>query len=164
MEDAGREKALAMFRDMEIEFEIVDHPAVFTIEEMRQQRIPHLGNVPKNLFVRDEKKRNYYLVMLRNDKTADLKAVRDQINSKRLSFASEEDLGSILGLTQGEVSPLGVMADSKNAVTVVIDNDLRELGFLGVHPNDNTATVYLAFGDIIKLLHEWGKRIIYVEV
>ena len=41
---------------------------------------------------------------------------------------------------------------------------LEEPGFLGVHPNDNTATVWLKTGDMLEILREHGNPVNVVEI
>ena len=142
----------ALLDKLNISYKVTNHPAVFTIEDMENLKMEHIEKVAKNLFVRDDKKRNYYLLMIQKDKIADLKDVRQKLDSIRLSFASEEDLSKHLGLSKGEVTPFGVMNDSENTVDVYIDKDLADYDFIGVHPNDNTATVWITVSDLTKAL------------
>lgn len=58
---------------------------------------PHLD--AKNLFVRDDKRLNYYLITVRGEKRVNLKDFRRQHGTRPLTFASEEELLELLGLT-----------------------------------------------------------------
>ena len=69
-----------------------------------------------------------------------------------LSFASEERLEKYLGLKQGSVSPFGLMNDTDHAVEFFIDKNLSKCKSLGIHPLENTATVFLSFKDLDKFL------------
>ena len=149
---------------MQISYEIINHPAVFTIEEMENLQLLHMDKVVKNLFVRDDKKRNYYLIMVQSSKSINLKALRQKIASKPLTFAGEEDLYKYLRLRKGEVSPFGVLNDAESEVVVVIDNDLKDYEIIGVHPNDNTATVFLSPDDLVKILSAKMQKIIFVDL
>ena len=62
--------------------EITEHPAVYNMEEMAAVDLPYPEADGKNLFVRDDKKRQYYLITVRGDKRVDLKAFR-QANHTR---------------------------------------------------------------------------------
>lgn len=45
-------------------------------------------------------------------------------------------------------------------VQVYLDEDFQaESGRIGVHPNDNTATVWLAVADLLTLLREQGNPV-----
>ena len=72
--------------------EITEHPAVYNMEEMAAVDLPYPEADGKNLFVRDDKKRQYYLITVRGDKRVDLKAFRQANHTRPLSFASAEDL------------------------------------------------------------------------
>ena len=91
--------------------------------------------------------------MLDEAKSADLKAIRAQIGSTRLSFGSEERLMDNLGLIKGAVTPLGVLNDCAKNVEVLIDEDLRDRPRLGVHPCDNTETLWMSFDSIKKIIN-----------
>ena len=147
-----------------VPYEIIDHPAVFTIEEMERLQLTHMDKVVKNLFIRDDKKRNYYLVLMQKDKSANLKELRTKIESKPLSFAGEDDLYKYLKLRKGEVTPFGALNDEDNTVTVIIDSELKDYEFIGVHPNDNTATVFISPDDLVKILDTKGQKIMFVDL
>ena len=164
MPTQAKNKVLALLDEMQISYQMVDHPAVFTMEEMERLQIAHMDKVVKNLFIRDDKKRNYYLIAMKSDKSANLKELRQKIGSKPLTFANEEELSRYLGLGKGEVSPLGAINDADNAVTVIIDSDLKKCEFIGIHPNDNTATIYLSVDDLVKVLRAKGQNIMFVDL
>ena len=130
------------------------------MDELAKIDIPYPSADAKNLFVRDDKKRNYYLITVKGDKRVDLKKFRTEHQTKPLSFASPEDLAAILSLIPGAVTPLGVLNDTECKVKVYIDKDfLDEPGLIGVHPNDNTATVWVKTADLIHLIEEHGNPV-----
>ena len=157
-------KVFAMLDEMGVPYKVTEHPAVFTIDDMEKLQMEHIDKVAKNLFVRDDKKQSYFLLVLRKNKAANLKEIQHKIGSRRLSFASESDLGKILGLQKGEVTPFGAINDSDNAVTVIVDKDLANFDFIGVHPNDNTATVWISVNDLAKVLKSLNHEIVYVDL
>lgn len=137
--------------------EITEHPAVYNMEEMAAVDLPYPEADGKNLFLRDDKKRHYYLLTVRGDKRVDLKAFRQANGTRPLSFASAEDLQAKLGLLPGAVTPLGALNDREGQVEVFLDQDfLAPPGLIGVHPNDNTATLWLRTEDLIALLRDHG--------
>lgn len=97
----GKEDIYRMLREEEIWHEITEHPAVYNMEEMAQIQLPYPEADAKNLFVRDSKRRDYYLITVRGDKRVDLKQFRQQNQTRSLSFASAEELGELLGLIPG---------------------------------------------------------------
>lgn len=161
---SSQEKVLERLKELNINFEVIDHPAVFTIEEMDDLKITEQGDVCKNLFLRDEKGKRHFLVVLGKDKKADLKSIQSQLGSTKLSFASAERLDKYLKLEKGAVTPLGVINDVDAAVEVVFDKDLVQKARLGVHPNVNTATVWISFEDLKKVIEENKNKIKYVNI
>ncbi len=147
-----------------IEYEVTEHGAVFNMEEMSHVELPHPEADAKNLFVRDDKKRNYYLITVRGDKRVDLKKFREGHGTRPLSFASENDLMSLLGLIPGAVTPLGILNDSEKKVKFFLDEELVNDGLIGVHPNDNTATVWLKTTDLIDIITEHGNEVEAVTI
>jgi Ala-tRNA(Pro) deacylase len=103
-------------------------------------------------------------VILPKDKQADMKLISEQLGCSRLSFASEERLGRFLKLTKGSVSPLGILNDADASVDVVFDKSLMGKKRLGVHPNDNTATVWLSFDDLHDIVRRNGNAIHFIEL
>ena len=150
----GKEEVCAYLDSRGVVYDRVDHEAVFTMEAMDALSLPFANVVVKNLFLRDDKKRNYYLVVMPEDKPANLKALRAALGARPLRFASEEDLQGILGLRGGAVSPFGVLNDTEGKVQVVLDAALRDWPAVGVHPNDNTATLRVPLSDLLALFED----------
>ena len=145
--------------------EITEHKAVFNMAELADIEIPYPEYDAKNLFVRDDKKRNYYLITVKGDKRVDLKEFRRNNSTRALSFASAEDLMDIMGIIPGAVTPLGLLNDSVCKVTLYLDVDfMNGLGLIGVHPNDNTATVWLKATDLIRLIQQHGNAVNLVSL
>lgn len=146
-----------------IEYEISEHTAVYNMAELAEIDIPYPEADAKNLFVRDDKKQNYYLITVKGDKRVDLKDFRKKQNLRSLSFASADDLMAYMGLTPGSVTPLGLLNDSNHRVHFYIDRGFTG-GIIGVHPNDNTVTVWLRTDDLIRLIRNNGNEVRIVEL
>lgn len=150
---------------LQIAYKVVEHPAVYTIGEMNAiENFPDVRYVAKNLFLRDEKGRRHFLVVLDQEKKADLKGIRHQLGTSNLSFASEERLMKYLKLTKGAVTPFGVINDEDICVEVVFDRDLTGRDIIGVHPNDNTATVLLSYAELSKVIRTHGNTIHIIDI
>ena len=68
---------------------------MYTIEEMAALCLPHSEAIAKNLFLQDDKKRNFYLVTLRGERRADLRRLQQDLGSRKLSFAGGETLSPV---------------------------------------------------------------------
>ena len=143
---------LKILEELGIKFQMLEHAAVYTVEESRRLKIfEKLDGQPcKNLFLKN-KRGEYFLLVLPADKRADLKVVAKLLNLPRLSFASEEELEKILGLQTGAVSPLGIINDAQKKVRLIFDAELQGKNLL-LHPNKNTATISLPFEDLTKII------------
>lgn len=156
----NRNEILAMFEEKGIAYEITEHPAVFNMEEMSCVQLPYPEADAKNLFLRDDKKWNYYLVTVKGDKKVNLKAFQNRNGTRRLSFASDEDLMKYLGLIPGSVTPLGLLNDEGCSVKLYLDEEFRH-ALIGVHPNENTATVWLNCDDLERIITAHGNEVYY---
>lgn len=160
-----KEEILNKLNELNIKYEKIEHKAVYTMEEMEAELQGYnTDSIIKNLFIRDEKKQNYYLVLVEKNKKMNLKELRRNIESKPLTFANEEDLYKYLGLTKGSVSPLGILNDKDHFVKVLIDSELLNFDTLGVHPCDNTATLFINTQELINLIKNNNNEIIYFDM
>lgn len=159
-----KEKVYARLAELGISYTKKDHPAMYTIEEIVAAGIDPDGATAKNLFLRNDSGKQHYLVTICGEKNADLKEVRKQLGSSRLSFASEERLMKCFGVHKGSVSPMGVLNDADASVIVAFDEDLFKQPIIGVHPNDNTATVYLSPEDMAEIVRKNGNRLLLIHI
>lgn len=158
-----RRETLQYLDSQGIAYRLTEHPAVFNMAELDAVALPYPDLIAKNLFVRDDKKRSYYLITVKGDKRVDLKAFRRAQGLRNLTFASAGDLMALLGLVPGDVTPLGLLNDADRRVTLFLDADF-EGSLMGVHPNDNTATVWLQAADLANLLRDRGARVELVHI
>lgn len=157
-------KVFHVIESLDISYEVVEHPAVYTIEEVDKLNIDSKNEVVKNLFVRDDKKKRYFLIILQKYKRVELKEIRKELNCRPLSFASEEDLYKYMKLSKGSVTPFGVLNDYDCKVEVVLDKDILSFERIGVHPNDNTATVFICPQDLETIMKKHGNNISYIVI
>lgn len=152
-------------KDKNIWYEIIEHKAVFNMSELAEINVPYPEYDAKNLFVCDDKKARYFLITVRGNKRVNLKEFRNKNKTRPLSFASVSDLMNILNLTPGSVTPLGLLNDSYLQVTFYLDKEfLNGKKIIGVHPNDNTATIWMMTDDLINIIKEHGNAVNIVEL
>ena len=164
MEDREIRKVLDVLENAGIRYRMVSHDPVYTIEEMERLHLDADVLIAKNLFLRDARGKRHFLVVLAKDKVVDLKVLRRRLGTSALSFASEARLKRLLGLEKGAVTPLGILNDEARAVEVLFDRDLAGLPALGVHPNRNTATVFLPLADLESLIRSHGNAVSFVDI
>lgn len=121
----NKEEIYNLLNGKNILYEITNHKAVYNMEEIKDIDIPYPLWDAKNLFVSDDKKRNYYLITLRGDKKINLKEFKKKYGLRPLSFASEEDLYKYLKLNPGSATPLGLLNDEQRKVKFYLDLELK---------------------------------------
>ena len=145
---------------LNINYDVMSHKAVYTSEEAMFITKELGGTGVKNLFLKNKKK--FFLVLIPEDKKANIKEIESMIGEKNLSFANENYLKEILGLTPGSVTPFGIINDKDNIVTVIIDNYLVNKKVL-FHPNVNTKTIKIDYKDLIKFLDNQNHKYIILK-
>lgn len=136
----NKQETYQYLKDHNIPFEITEHRAVYNMEELESIDLPYPEGDAKNLFVRDDKKKNYYLITVKGDKRVNLKDFWKAHGLRPLSFASPEDLKKYMDLTPGAVTPLGLLNVEGAPITMYLDTEFKD-SIIGIHPNENTATV-----------------------
>lgn len=159
----NKEEIYNYLKENNIKYEIDEHKAVYNMEELKDIVLKYPECDAKNIFVRDDKKRSYYLITIKGDKKVDLKDFKNKYNTRSLSFASETDLMNILGLIPGAVTPLGLLNDKELKVEFYLDNYFQDK-LIGVHPNDNTATIWMSSSDLIKIIEEHGNKVNIIDL
>ncbi|MEB5353944.1 YbaK/EbsC family protein [Pseudomonas aeruginosa] len=147
---------LALLRELAIDSQRVEHPAIASIEEYYAQGIELPDQGIKNLFLRNRKGTRHYLVLLDERKEADLPGIAEQIGESRLSFASVERLREYLGVELGCVTPFALVNDPQHRVEVLLDDAIRQDQLLGFHPLVNTATECIRYADLLAFLAHAG--------
>ena len=160
----NKNETLHYLDQLGIKYEIMEHPAVYNMAEMEQIELPHPEADAKNLFVRDDKKRDYYLLTIKGDKRVNLQQFPEENDTRRLSFASPQDLKEKLGLESGSVTPLGLLNDSHHEIPFYLDSYFSDQPRIAIHPNDNTATIWLKPQDLLKVIKDLGNPVRVVKM
>lgn len=144
------DQSLAFLKSLNIEFELIEHEAVYTVEEA-MHALPGRTEI-KNLFMQDDKGKRQYLVIMPGLKRLDLKKLAVDLGEKKVRFCSPEKVEHMLGVRPGSVSIFCCLNPNSEHVKVVFDQDLLKEKELGFHPIVNTATVFIAPEKIHEIL------------
>ncbi len=160
------EKVYKYLENLNIVYKVYEHLPIFTVEEGNIYWANIDATHCKNLFFRDKKGKQHYLVVLRSDKDLDIKELNKFLpgENERLSFGSPERLMKYLQLTPGSVSPFGLINDIENHVILFIDSDLKNTEKLSFHPNINTRSVVISHFDFQKYLKNIGNKYEYIKI
>ena len=150
--DNSKEILRALVR-MGIPYRIFQHEPKWTIEDCLKtpELDPALATMPKNVFLCNRQQTAFYLLLLSPLREFRTAVVSKLLGVSRLSFAPLDRLPAMLGLTQGAVSPLGLLFDTERQITLVIDEALLSHQRLWFHPGINTASVEMKTTDFMEV-------------
>jgi len=158
------DKVYQLLNDLSIPYEIIEHKAALTVEEM-EQVLPEMdAQVCKNLFLRDQKGKQHYLVVMGKEKPFNLKKFEASQGLDKMSFASEKRLLKYLDVPSGSVSPFGLINDTAAHVIVYVDTALKKCEKVGVHPNVNNAIVTFDSSNLEKYFKSLDHDVYWVKM
>ena len=164
MENERIDKVLGYLNEKGLEFSWYTHPEAPTIEIARQHWKQDGSKHCKNLFFRNHKGNRHYLVVLDCERDLDIHDLEKRLHQGKLSFASPQRMEKYLGLQPGSVSPFGLINDTENHVHLFLDTNLQQQDSLSFHPNDNHATVVIAFKEFMRYLDIVGNSFEFIEL
>ena len=135
---------------LSISYDRVDHQAMMTIAQCEEVDKSLGISICKNLFLCNQQKTKFYLLMMPGMKKFVTKEVCKLIPSPRLSFANETYMEELLNITPGSVSVMGLMNDKENRVKLLIDREVAEAEYLGCHPCINTSSLKMKTTDVLE--------------
>ncbi len=159
----NKSEILQYLSEKNIPYTKFEHPPIFSVTEGDKSNIPNRDRVIRNLFLCDAKKQHYYLVSLFVHKEINLKELSTKIPSKRLSFAKPEAMEKLLNVKPGSVTPLAILNNTDKNILMIFDKELQRKT-IGMHPMENTATVFLQFEDLYNLLLPHGNEIRIIDL
>lgn len=151
----SEDEIYAEFQERGIAFEKLEHLAVHTVEESAAIHASLPARHTKTLFLKDKQGR-FWLVTLRHDKRANLKAFAALLGAGKLSFGKPEDMLRLQGVTPGSVTPIAAANAGAGEVNVVFDADFATARGIAVHPLRNTPTIALHFDALAAWLADHG--------
>lgn len=137
-----------------MEFYRVDHGVARTMADCTQADAA-LGEdtaICKNLFLRNSKGDQYYLLMLPGEKKFKTRDVAHQIGSTRLSFGDEGKMLEYLDILPGSLSVMGLMNDKEHRVQLIIDEDVLKNPYVGCHPCMSTSSIKIKTEELLQKL------------
>jgi len=154
--------------EWEIRYKCYHHAPLRTVKESKNIQHKFLqtsqgGGHIKNLFLRDHKKNNFLLVT-EQDRSVDLKNLKQVLASGRLSFGSPDRLMERLGVRPGAVTPFSMVNGVNHDVKLFIDASLRSCLKIYAHPLVNDRTLELSVQDLEKFFEKVGAVPSWVNV
>lgn len=152
------------FDALGIEYTRADHAPAETMEACIEVETALDVKMCKNLFLRNEQKTAFYLLIMPGDKKFKTKDLSKQIQSARLSFAEPQFMEQFLDITPGSVSVTGLMNDKDKRVRFLADLDVLREEYIGVHPSINTSSLKIKVEDMKRFAEQTGHSITVVQL
>ena len=139
----GQPEVYKVLDELGISFQYYEHPPVPTVEEARKYWMDSGTTYCKNLFFRNHRGNQHYLVILEYSQELNVRDLEKKLKQGKISFASQVRLQKYLGVLPGSVSPFGLINDRERHVFVFFDKKLYQAAKISFHPNDNRASLIL---------------------
>jgi len=131
-----------------IEYRILPHgKPTFTCEEAAEERKVPLEEMVKCILLVD-KNGKYFLACMTAEKMLDTQRLRELVDCKRLSFASEHEVEKVLGYKMGAVPPILLKQD----IPIVFDNGITKKDKVNISSGDPKAGIELKTKNLIPLV------------
>jgi Ala-tRNA(Pro) deacylase len=160
----NKEKVLQVLKDLDISYEMIEHPPVPTIEEAMRYWEQIDATHCKNLFFRNHKGNRHYLVILRADRELNIRDLEQRLKQGKISFASPKRMLKYLGLEGGSVSLFGIINDEEKHVHLFLDAVLEHAEKISFHPNDNTASLIISNDSFHRFLKWSGNAYEFLQL
>ncbi len=163
MNAAARNKVFSRLKQLNIPYELYEHPPLDTIEIALKYWKDIDAMHCKNLFFRNHKGNRHYLVIIKDTTPFSIRSLEQKLRQGKLTFGSPKRLMKYLGLTPGSVSPFGLINDETRHVHLFLDKQLQSADQISFHPNDNTASLVLRYTDFVRFLDDTGNTYEYID-
>lgn len=147
-----QQHCLDFLDNLSIHYELVEHSAVYTIEEAMAEPALQGREEIKNLFIQDDKGKRQYLIVMPGLKQLNLKQLAEDLGEKKVRFCSAEKVEKMLGVKPGSVSLFCCLNSTSKHVKIILDKDLLYKEECGFHPIINTSTVFMKPDDAMKII------------
>jgi len=132
-------------REAGVAFEIFEHAPVHTSEEAARARGTRLEEGAKALVVRAEDR--YVPLVLPAHLKADNALLRALLGTRKLRFATPEELSALTGCAPGAVPPFGNLF----GLPVFVDEELCRNERVAFNAGSNSVSVTMRRGDLVRL-------------
>lgn len=142
-------KVYKLLDKLKIAYERVDNDVVETMEECKEVDEALGTEIRKSIFLCNQKKTSFFLVVLPADKALDTAALEKKIGVSRLSFASAEMMQKHLGCLPGSASVMGLVNDEDDYVQLIVDKEVADAEWFGCNPGVNTSHLKMKTSDLL---------------
>jgi len=158
------EMVVNKLKELNIEFEQVNHPPALTTEEADKYIEGMEGVRTKTMFLTNKKKTDWFLVVMDDLKRLDMERFEEIAQTKRVKMASPESLMEKMGLTPGTVSIFGLLNNEDHDIKVYFDKEIMSEEIMTFHPNTNEITIFIRTSDMLRYFENIGYELNVVEL
>lgn len=160
-----RELAIEFLDKLNINYDILEHPATVNDEAVKflDESLP--SSPCKNLFLVNRQGTEFYLLMMPREKDFRTKYIKEQLGLAHLSFAKEEHMVEKLDVHPGSVSVLCLINSNAKDVHFILDEDVKKGGTVRFHVGDNTCSARVKTSDFLEVvIPAIGKEPIPIDI
>ena len=150
------QKVVDQLNELGIPFQIVEHEPALTTEQADRFIEGIEGVRTKTMFLTNKKKRNFYLVIIDDEKRLDMDVFKEIVEENRIKMASAETLNDKMMLLPGTVSPFGLLNNRDKDIQVYFDQEIVSEERMCFHPNTNEKTIFVNTEDLFTFLKAIG--------
>lgn len=126
-----------------------DHDHADTMEACEAVEAVLDVSICKNLLLTNRQQTDFYLLMMPARKPFKTRDLTKQLGCSRLSFATGEQMQSLLGAVPGSASVFGLIYDPEQRVRLLIDRELLHDAYISGHPCFSTSTLKVRRQDLL---------------
>lgn len=135
------EAIVQLLESKKVEYQLLEHEPVYTSEQAAEIRGLSLAEGAKSLLLKANKE--FILVVLPGDQKLDSKKVKTIMGTKKLRFASPEEVIDIMGCEIGACYPFGNISE----IRTIVDPKLSKNISVSFNPGLHHKTIRLSWVD-----------------
>ena len=150
--------------ELNIPFEIIEHEPALTTKQADSFIEGIEGVRTKTMFLTNKKKTKFYLLVMDDKKRLDMNTFKEIVSAKQIKMASENSLFEKMMLSQGVVSPFGLLNNKDKDIKVYIDKEIIDEDRMSFHPNTNEKTIFIKTVDLVKFIESIEYNVNVIEI
>ncbi len=141
-------KVLELFEKNNVNYSLYNHEPVYTSDQASRVRGVELKTGVKALLVRKSKERQFILADIAADRKLDFKKLEMIAGTKKLQFATREEVIKVTNCEPGSVHPIGKLF----GIDTYLDKSVLENEFVNFNIGMLTRSARISSKDLVKLL------------
>jgi Ala-tRNA(Pro) deacylase len=152
----GQDIVYNTLEELKISYEYYESPRDFSSEDDGKFWKQINAERCKNLFLRNHKGNQHFLVISKYFEEFNVKILEDFFKKGKISFASEKRMDKWIKTKPGAISVFSLLNDNENHIRVFIDEELKNTEYVTFLPNMHNAILKISTKDFIRLLDYSG--------